>query len=88
MRPEFSLPEGNMGKKVIIFGIDMSLSVHNDNKKKDVLILGIVPTRGLDDTTLTADIIVLYYISIIMGATILYLLMLKKYIKSKQEILK
>ena len=28
--------------------------MHVDNKEKDALILGEVPTRGLDDTTLTA----------------------------------
>ena len=39
----------SMGKNVIIFGADMSSSVHTDNKKKDILILGKVPTQGLDD---------------------------------------
>ena len=33
-RPEFSLPDGSMGKNVITFGVDMSSSVHIDNKKK------------------------------------------------------
>ena len=33
----------------------MSSSVHIDNKKKDILILGEGPTQGLDDTTLTAE---------------------------------
>ena len=33
----------------------MSSSVHPDNKKKDILILGKGPTQGLDDTTLTAE---------------------------------
>ena len=33
----------------------MSSSVHTDNKKKDILILGIGPTQGLDDTTLAAE---------------------------------
>ena len=28
-----------MGKDAIIFGADMSLSVHVDNKEKDILIL-------------------------------------------------
>ena len=32
----------------------MSLSVHIDNKSKDILILGERPTQGLDDTTFTA----------------------------------
>ena len=34
----------------------MSLSVHVDNKKKDILILGKGPTKGLDDTTIMAEI--------------------------------
>ena len=34
--------------------IDMSLSVHIDNKRKDILIFGEGPTQGLDDTTLAA----------------------------------
>ena len=33
----------------------MSLSVHIDNKIRDILILGEGPTQGLDDTTLTAE---------------------------------
>ena len=38
----------------IIFGVDMSSSVHVDNKGKEILILGEGPTQGLDDTTLSA----------------------------------
>ena len=53
-RWEFSLPDGTMGENVIIFGVDVSSSVHVDNKVKDILILGEGPTQGLDDTTLTA----------------------------------
>ena len=45
-----------MGKNVIIFGIDMSSSVHVDNKGKYILILGERLTQGLDDTTLTAEV--------------------------------
>ena len=44
-----------MGKNVIIFGVDMSSSVHIDYKKKDILILGFGPTQGLDHTMLTAE---------------------------------
>ena len=33
----------------------MSSSVHVDNKGKDLLILGEGPTRGLDDSILTAE---------------------------------
>ena len=44
-----------MAKNVIIFGADMSSSMHVDNKEKDILILGKGPTQGLDDATLTAE---------------------------------
>ena len=46
-----------MGKNDIIFGADMSSSLHTDNKGKDILTLGEVPTQSLDDTTLTAEAI-------------------------------
>ena len=52
---EFSLPDGSIDKNVIIFGVDMSLSVHIYNKEKDISFLGIGPTKGLDDTTLTSE---------------------------------
>ena len=39
-----------VGRKVIIFGVDMSSSLYIDNKKKDILILGIGPTQGLEHT--------------------------------------
>ena len=42
-------------KNIIIFGADMNSSVHIDNKKKDILILGEGPTLGLNDTSLTAE---------------------------------
>ena len=38
-----------------LIGVDMSLSVHNDNKNKDILILGKGPTQGLVDTILTGE---------------------------------
>ena len=48
-------PVGNgFGRNCIIFGVDMSSSVHVENKKKDILILREGPTQGLDGTTLTA----------------------------------
>ena len=47
-------PANGFGRNVIIFWVDMSLSVHVDNEKKYILILGEGPTQGLDDTTLTA----------------------------------
>ena len=46
---------GGFGKNVIIFEVDVSSSVHVDDKKKDILILGEGPTQGLDDTTRTVE---------------------------------
>ena len=46
---QFLFTDGSMGKNVIIFGADMSSSVHVDNKGKDNLILGEGLTQGLDD---------------------------------------
>ena len=39
-----------IGRNVIIFGVDMSSSSHIDHKKKDILILGKGPTQGLEHT--------------------------------------
>ena len=55
MRLDFSSPDGGIGKDVIIFGIEMSSSVHIDDKKRDILILGIGSTQGLHDTNLIAE---------------------------------
>ena len=33
----------------------MSSSVHVDNKKKDILVLGVGSTQGLDNTTITPE---------------------------------
>ena len=49
-RGRFSFPGGGFGQNVIIFGVDMSSSAHIDNKKKDILVLGIGPTQGLEHT--------------------------------------
>ena len=43
-----------MGQNGVILGADMSFSVHIDNKKKDIFILGEGPTQGLEHT-LTAE---------------------------------
>ena len=50
----FSSPSGGFGQNIITFGVGMSSSVHIDNKKKDILILGKGPTQGLEHT-LTAE---------------------------------
>ena len=44
-----------MKESAIIFGTGMSSSVHFDNNGKVILISCEVPTRRLDDTTLTAE---------------------------------
>ena len=53
VRETFSVANG-FGKSVTILAVDMSSSVHVDDKKKDILILDEGPTQGLDDTSLTA----------------------------------
>ena len=53
-KSRFSFPGGGFGQNVIIFGENMSSSVHVDNKKKDILILRKGPTQGLEHT-LTAE---------------------------------
>ena len=87
-----------MGKNVIIFGVDMSSSAFTNNKIKDILILGKGPAQGLDDTRFTAEAQYSLGFSrsnknvplslIIMGAPVSSLLMLQKYINSKQKVLK
>ena len=54
-RGNFSFPGGGFGQNVIIFGADMNSSPHIDNKGKDILILGIGPTQGLGEHSLTAE---------------------------------
>ena len=53
-RSSFSFPGGGFRQNVLIFGADMSSSAHVDNKKKDILVLGIGPTQGVEHT-LTAE---------------------------------
>ena len=53
-RSSFSFTGGGFGQKVLIFGADMSTSIHIDNKGKDILVLGKGPTQGLE-STLTAE---------------------------------
>ena len=54
-RRRFSLSNrSGFDKNVIIFGADMSSSVHTENKEKDILILVKGSTNGLEDTTLSA----------------------------------
>ena len=53
-RSSFTFPGGGFGQNVLIFGVDMSSSVHIGNKKKDILVLGKGPTQEIEHT-LTAE---------------------------------
>ena len=44
-----------IGRNVIIFGVDMSSFPHIDNKGKDIFILGKGPTQRLGEHSLTAE---------------------------------
>ena len=41
-----SYPGIAVGRNVMLFGVDMSLSTKIGNRKKDILVLGKVPTQG------------------------------------------
>ena len=49
------MPSGGFGQNIIILGVDMSSSMHVDNKKKYILILVLGPTQGLYGKILTAE---------------------------------
>ena len=51
---EFSFAN-RFGQNVIIFGADMSSSIHSTNKTKNILVLGKDFVQGLDDTTIYAE---------------------------------
>ena len=75
-----------MGKNAIIFGADMSSSLHNSN----VLILGERPEKVLDDTISILLIVHnqekdLYKVFTVMEATVSYLLILKKVYQFKAK---
>ena len=44
-RSSFSFPSSEFGQNVLIFGADMSTSIHIDNKKKNILVLGRGPMQ-------------------------------------------
>ena len=52
---ESSLTYSNAVKNIILFVVNMSSSVHIDNKNKDILILGKGLSQRLDDTMLTGE---------------------------------
>ena len=93
-----SFSVGNeIGKNVIIFKVDMSSSTKIDNRKKDILILGIGPTQGLENTlsaekliqlTLLRKIQNFAYVCIIMEQIVIYLLTVQSLLNLKQKIQK
>ena len=94
-RSSFSFPSGGFGQNVLIFGADMSSSIHIDNKKKDILVLGRGPTQGLE-STLTAEkrysinftVTKKNCLSLDYNGTNIYLSMVQKFVNLKQKILK
>ena len=46
----FSFPGTGLGRNIIVFRVDMSLSTKVGNRKKDILILGKGPAQGLEYT--------------------------------------
>ena len=49
-RTSFSFPGGGFCQNILAFGVDMISSAHIYNKKKNILLLGIGPTQGLEHT--------------------------------------
>ena len=54
-RGVFTHKDGRFGNNATILGVDISSSVHIDNKEKDILILGSGPTQALGENSLTAE---------------------------------
>ena len=51
----FSHPSGAYGKNVIIFGVDLSSSVHANNKANNISVLGKNVIQGINGTTIYAE---------------------------------
>ena len=65
----------------------MSSSPHIDNKKKDILVLGIGSTQGLEHT-LTAEKMYSINFTVAKRKLVICLLMVQKFINLKQKILR
>ena len=50
MKGSISFPGSGFGQNVLLFGVNMGLSAHIENKKKDILVLRIGLTQGLEHT--------------------------------------
>ena len=53
-RSSFSFPGGGFGQNVLILGVNMSSTIHIDNKGKGISVLRKGPTQGRENT-LTAE---------------------------------
>ena len=54
-KAEFLFGSNELGRNVIIFGADMSSSVHANNKKNNILVFRKDFTQGLNNTTIYAE---------------------------------
>ena len=94
---QFSHPQGGMARNIIIFGVDLSNSVHA-TKKKNILILGHGLTQKVNNTQfmqkkyiyliLVQKIKYFTQVYIIMVMTVIYLSMVKKSLNLKPKNLK
>ena len=92
------VPDFYCDENVVVFGVDNSSSVHIDNRKKDISVLGKGPTQGLENATITTEAKYsinfsrskrkLCQVCIIMETIAFRLLMTQKFINSKEKILK
>ena len=53
----FLCPSFDLGENVVIYEVDNVSSVHTDNRKRDILVLGEGQAQLLDSTTLTTEVI-------------------------------
>ena len=51
----FSHPSGGYGKNIVIFGVDLSSSVHANNGANNILVLGREFIQGVNGTTIYAE---------------------------------
>ena len=52
---EFSFGNRGFGRNAIVFGADMSIYVHSNNKKSNILVLGKGFIQGINGTTIYAE---------------------------------
>ena len=77
-KESFSHPSRGCGKNVIIFGADLSSSVHANNRAKNMLVLGKDFIQGINGTVFAE----------IFSISVQYLSMVKKLLILKPKILK